>query len=156
MMLTSIDHVNLVVKDMQKVLRFYCDVLGFKVTKEVTISGDWVEEVVGLKDVTADVVFVDLLDGPRIELIQYRSPQGAILSENQLPNTHGIRHIAFRVTDMEGAIDKLTKANIEFVGKLHTVPVSQVTFTGDRHKSIIYFRDPEGNLLELCCYSTVE
>ena len=61
-MFDSIDHVNLVVADMSTMKNFYRDVLGLEVTKEVTIRGQWIEEVVGLKDVEADVVYLELAD----------------------------------------------------------------------------------------------
>ena len=73
-MLSSIDHVNLVVTDLPRMLAFYRDVLGLTVTKQVTISGDWIGKTVGLDDVCAEVVYLDLPEGPRIELLRYISP----------------------------------------------------------------------------------
>ncbi len=35
---------------------------------------------------------------------------------------------------------------------VHRVPTSQVTYAGGAQKRLVYFRDPEGNLLELCEY----
>ena len=44
-MIEGIDHVNLVVGDMQPMLAFYRDLLGLRLTKQATIRGPWIEAV---------------------------------------------------------------------------------------------------------------
>src|SRR5439155_15724828 len=100
-MIEQIDHVNLVVGDLKKMVAFYRDLLGLKVTKQVTISGDWVDKAAGLTGVEADVVYLEAPSGPRIELIHYRRPTGATPALMGKANTRGLRHIAFKVTDLE-------------------------------------------------------
>ena len=39
----------------------------------------------------------------------------------------------------------------ELFGEIQQVPATQVDYA-DVRKRLVYFRDPEGNLLELCCY----
>jgi catechol 2,3-dioxygenase-like lactoylglutathione lyase family enzyme len=151
-MLACIDHVNIVVRDMKQMLKFYCDTLGMKVTKSVTISGDWVEAIAGLKGVVADVVYLDLPAGPRIELIKYVSPLGADLPQNSLANTVGLRHMAFKVEDIAASVKHFRARGVVFVSEPQTVPDVQVKYTGGVRKTLVYFRDPEGNLLELCEY----
>src|SRR5687767_11289059 len=109
-MIEQIDHVNLVVRNLETMTAFYRDVLGFRVTKQVTISGEWVDAVVGLKDVTADVVYLDPPSGPRVELIHYRSPPGVPSSNPSAPNAFGLRHVAFRVSDIDAVVAQLKKA----------------------------------------------
>lgn len=151
-MIEQIDHVNVVVRDLSAMVGFYRDVLGMKVTKEVTISGQWVEQTVGLADVIADVVYLDLSAGPRIELIQYRSPPAVESMGTDIPNTPGLRHLAFRVSNLDQIVDQLQQADVSFVSGVQTVPDEQVTYTGGVRKRLVYFRDPEGNILELCAY----
>ncbi len=151
-MIQSIDHVNLVVRDLQRMKIFYRDVLGFSVSKEVSISGAWIDEVVGLAGVEADVVYLDLPAGPRIELIAYRRPPLVELTAKNSPHLHGLRHIAFRVADIDTLVARLTTAEVEFFSDVKTVPDAQVTYSGGVRKRLVYFRDPEGNLLEFCEY----
>ena len=151
-MIESIDHVNLVVRDLPAMTAFYRDVLGCRVTKEVTISGDWIEDVVGLVGVAADVVYLDLPAGPRIELIAYRQPPAV---ESELPNTPhlvGLRHLAFRVSEIDHLVERLQNLGVRFQSAVKSVPASQVTYAAGVHKKLVYFRDPEDNLLELCEY----
>jgi catechol 2,3-dioxygenase-like lactoylglutathione lyase family enzyme len=151
-MLSSIDHVNLVVADLPRMLAFYRDVLGLTVTKEVTISGDWIGQTVGLTDVRAEVVYLDLPSGPRIELLRYISPDALQAPGVDRPNAIGLRHLAFKVDDIDAVTQRLRAAGVEFFSGVQTVPDAQVTYAGGVRKRLVYFRDPEGNILELCEY----
>ncbi|TWU27859.1 VOC family protein [Bythopirellula polymerisocia] len=151
-MIQTIDHVNLVVRDLTGMTAFYRDVLGCQLTKEVSISGPWIDEVVGLSGVEGDVVYLDLPEGPRIELIAYRKPPGVEPSEENAPNLFGLRHMAFRVTDIDRLVAKLQTAGVKFQSEVKSVPDSQVTYVGGVRKRLVYFRDPEANLLEFCEY----
>ena len=151
-MITSFNHSGFVVADMEREVTFYRDVLGLQVTKEVTIRGQWIEEVVGLKDVEADVVYLELAAGPRIELIKYRHPDGPAQQQRDQPNRHGIRHLAFRVKEMDLAVQRIKNAGARFFSEVAQVPESQVSYQGGVQKRLVYFTDPEDNLLELCEY----
>lgn len=156
-MITQIDHVNLVVADLPAMVAFYRDALGFIVTKEVTISGPWIARVVGLEDgadVEGDVVYLELPDGPRVELIQYRSPVGASPEHLGKPNTAGLRHLAFTVDDIDATVAAMKSRGVDFFSGVQTVPSTQVTYAGGIRKRLVYFHDPEGNLLELCEYKS--
>jgi catechol 2,3-dioxygenase-like lactoylglutathione lyase family enzyme len=149
----SIDHINIVVDDLERMKAFYCDILGMTVSKEATISGEWIEKIVGLKNVVADVCYLDLHQGPRIELIKYHSPNGTRPVALSDPNTKGLRHVALRVEDLDKATTALKRAGVRFFGEVQAVPDSQVSYAGGVQKRLAYFHDPEGNLLELCCYA---
>ena len=151
-MLESIDHVNIVVADLPRMMDFYCRVLGFRETKRVTISGAWVDQTVGLRDVTAECVYMDLPNGPRVELLRYVNPLASRPDELGTSNTPGLRHMAFRVDDIDGAVARLRKESVNFFSGIQDVPTSQVTYAGGVRKRLVYFHDPEGNVLELCEY----
>ena len=150
----QIDHINLVVEDLDAMTRFYTDTLGLNVTKRVTISGQWIGKTVGLgDDVNADVVYLDFTaGGPRIELIRYNTPALHRPPNVDLPNAPGIRHLAFRVDDIDATAGRLHLAGVKLFSDVQTVPATQVTYAGGVRKRLVYFQDPEGNLLELCEY----
>lgn len=151
-MVKHVDHINIVVSDLDRSVRFYTELLGLAETRRARLTGDWIEAIVGLKDVMADVVFVQPLGGgPRIELIQYHSPRGEAFPENARPNTAGLRHIAFQVEDMEAIRARLEAAGVHFFGPPVQVPGGVVEHD-DGHKSLCYFLDPDGVLLELAAY----
>lgn len=150
-MIDRLDHVNLVVDDLEAMIAFYRDVLGLRLAKRVSISGPWIEAVTGLRDAAADVAILEAGRGAGVELICYRAPQGVRPPGIGEPNTKGIRHVAFRADDLGAVAASLRSAGIHLLSEVQQVPASQVEFA-DRHKRIVYCRDPEGNLLELCDY----
>jgi len=152
MMLSCIDHVNIVVNDLEGMLSFYRDVLGFPVTRRVVISGEWLERLVGLNDVRAEVVYLSPPSGPAIELIKYFTPQAERPAGLELSNTPGLRHVAFQVEDLDRVVAHLKSAGVRLLSDIQCVPESQVSFSGGARKRLVYFADPEGNLLELCEY----
>jgi catechol 2,3-dioxygenase-like lactoylglutathione lyase family enzyme len=148
----QIDHVNLDVEDQEKMIAFYRDALGLSLTKRVTISGQWIGAVVGLGDVNAEVVYLDFPQGPRIELIRYNAPITGRPAGVDKPNAPGLRHMAFKVDDINTLVARLQQAGVRFFSDVQSVPQSQVTYAGGVRKRLVYFQDPEGNLLELCEY----
>ncbi|GMW00937.1 MAG: hypothetical protein AMXMBFR84_20740 [Candidatus Hydrogenedentota bacterium] len=151
-MIRCVDHINIVVSDLERSVRFYTEVLGFRETRRAHLEGAWIESIVGLKGVSADVVFVVPEGGePRFELIQYHMPQGATVPETALPNTVGLRHVALRVSDIELMVDRIRRSGACVFADPVTVPGSVVKHDAG-HKSLCYFRDPDGVILELAQY----
>jgi glyoxylase I family protein len=152
-MIQGIDHLNVVVADMARSLTFYCGVLGFTKTKEAQLSGDWIERIVGLKGVRAHAVFIELPGGgPRIELLNYETPAGVVLRENSRANTPGLRHFALRVSDVAAMAAKLRAAGAEVFSEPVRVPGGVVEFEAGATKTLVYFLDPDGVIIELAEY----
>lgn len=144
----QVDHINLVVKDLERNVAFYRDILGFEVTMRALLRGEWIETIAGLPGVVADCVYLQPPGpGPRIELLQYQSPLSPDPAR-QTPNTLGLRHVAFRVDDLDAAYNRLKSLGVEFVSPPVAVP-EEVVRHGSGRKRLCYFHDPEGNILEL-------
>ena len=138
-MIQAIDHLNIVVADMARSLKFYTEVLGFTKTKEAQLSGEWIEHIVGLKGVRAQAVFVELPGGgPRIELLRSAAPAGVALAENSRANTIGLRHFALRVSDIDAAREHVRARGVEIQ---ETGPIPYC----DR----FFVFDPDGNRIEV-------
>ncbi|MEM7391774.1 MAG: VOC family protein, partial [Verrucomicrobiota bacterium] len=143
-------HVNIVVTDLERAGQFYGDVLGLKKSFEKHLKGEWLDRVTGLKDAEADCVFYEFPDGKtRIELIQYRG-DAAPLEANRRPNTIGVRHFAFDVSDLDAFIQRLRDHGTPVFSDPVTVPFP----VGEQglEKRICYFTDPDGVLLEVAEY----
>lgn len=152
-MIRAIDHVNLVVRDLARSVAFYTTVLGCRKTADVHLKGAWIEEIVGLRGVEGLVAFVEPPGGGmRIELLQYVTPAGTALPENSRANTPGIRHLAFRVDDIGGMAARLRAAGVTLLSDPIKVPAGVVSFAGGE-KTLVYFLDPDGVLLELAQYA---
>jgi catechol 2,3-dioxygenase-like lactoylglutathione lyase family enzyme len=99
-------------------------------------------------------VYLDFSSGPRIELICYQHPTGERPTGVGAPNAQGIGHVAFRVEDIDAVVRRLTEARVSFLSDVQNVPDAQVTYSNGVRKRLVYFRDPEENLLELCEYKS--
>lgn len=152
-MVKHVDHINIVVSDLECSVRFYTELLDLEETKRARLQGDWIEAIVGLAGVEAEVAYVQPRGGgPRIELIKYHAPAGVDVPENRLPNTRGLRHIAFQVADMDALYTRLNEAGVHFFGPPVSVPGGVVQHD-DGEKSLCYFHDPDGVVLELAAYA---
>lgn len=151
-----VNHVNIVVSDMERSLVFYRDLLGMRVTFEIELEGAWIERVTGLPGARAWCVFCQPTGdgnfagaGARFELLQYRAPEGALLPAHALPNTIGLRHVALEVDDLDEWHARLRAAGARFVSDPVTVPFD---VGGPVRKRLCYLHDPDGTLIELSTY----
>jgi catechol 2,3-dioxygenase-like lactoylglutathione lyase family enzyme len=154
-MIERIDHVNLVVDDMPATIGFYRDLLGMKLGKQAAIGGPWIDAMTGLAEVEAEVAFLELPEGPGVELLRYRKPQGTRPEGLTRPNTKGLRHFALRVQGLDELAARMKAAGVRLLSEVQEVPAAQVDYAEQR-KRLLYCCDPEGNLLELCEYRSGE
>lgn len=151
-MIRAVDHINIVVSDLNRSVLFYTELLGFREVKRAYLNGDWIESIVGLKDVRAQVVYIVAPAGePRLELLHYESPTGQSILENSVANTIGLRHIAFQVDNIEHEVKRLKDAGVTPLSKPIVVPTTVVEHDIGK-KTLCYFHDPDGTLLELSEY----
>jgi catechol 2,3-dioxygenase-like lactoylglutathione lyase family enzyme len=152
-MIKAIDHINIVVSNLKRSVDFYTNLLGFQIIRKAHLEGEWIEKIVGLKDVSADVVYIVAPAGePRIELLCYKTPRGVALPLNSLPNTVGLRHIALRVENINLLFKSLKDADVRLFGEPVIVPTSVIQHDAG-YKTLLYFTDPDGVILELAEYT---
>lgn len=145
MNITHIDHINIVVDDLVGSVTFF-EKLGLRKTDRKTLSGDWIEQVVGLESVEAEFVSMCFEEGQTvIELLKYKNPKGGVDPHLGVANQIGYRHIAFNVTEIEEWYKKLTALGIECISEVQEV-------VNYKNKKMFYFKGPEGILLELMEY----
>ncbi len=151
-MVCAIDHLNIVVTDLARSVRFYTELLGFHLVKEARLEGAWIDRIVGLAGVRGRVAYIVAPAGePRIELLCYDAPPGADPADNRRANTVGLRHIALRVDDIAATAAKLQAAGVAFFSDPVKVPAGVVRHD-QGEKTLVYFLDPDGVILELAEY----
>lgn len=150
----KIDHINIVVTDLERSASFYEQVFGMERGFSATLEGPWIEMVTGLQGVSASCLFLDNPNGgTRIELLRYDAPVGEGNPLNSLPNTLGMRHIAFEVEDMAQVLEQLQALGRAPISEPVEVPF-KVGSLG--RKKLCYFHDPDGTLLEIAAYEPAE
>ena len=122
--ITKIGHVVLVVQDLERSLRFYTQVLGFKVS---------------------DVYPDSMMDGGMVFLRFNEDHHGiALVGQGKAPAQHReMHHMAFEVA----SLDEVLRARDHL--KRHDVPID---FDGRRRAGAqvaVEFRDPDGHRLEI-------
>lgn len=149
-MVAALDHVNIVVEEMERSVAFYQRVLGLEKGFEGTLAGEWIDSVTGLQGVEARCVFMESPGIPvRLELLQYLQPVTGAFPEAGLPHLPGVRHIAFCVPDLDQFYQHGLAAGASFVSPPVLVPF---LLPGARRKRLCYFHDPDGVLLEAAEY----
>ncbi|WP_139176444.1 VOC family protein [Natronincola peptidivorans] len=138
-------HIGLVVKDYSKMMKFYSEVLGFEIIREFEIENEDFRKGVGISNAKAKGAHL-IVPGNNVEIeISEYEQKIERCSELSLSNYPGYRHIAFIVENLEEAYNDLRKLGIEFISEPICVkePKNVAGF------QFVYFRDPEGNIIEI-------
>jgi catechol 2,3-dioxygenase-like lactoylglutathione lyase family enzyme len=140
MTVKRMDHVGIVVDDLAAATAFFVE-LGLELEGEASVEGDWVDRVVGLDGIRADIAMLQTPDGDgRVELAKFHAPPSGDGDRHAPPNTPGIRHLTFAVDDVDAAVAGLRAHGGELVGEVERY--------GDSYR-LCYVRGPEGIIVEL-------
>jgi catechol 2,3-dioxygenase-like lactoylglutathione lyase family enzyme len=118
-MTIRMDNVLIVVDDLDAAKAFFAE-LGMELEGEATNEGRWVDSVVGLNDVRADLAMMRTPDGlGRLELTKFHTPPAVRGEPDSAPaNTLGIRRIMFAVDDIDDVVERLRSHGAELVGEI--------------------------------------
>ena len=139
-MIRGVHHTAFSTTDLDRLLHFYCDLLG----AEKLSDGRWgpgnqpINQVLGLPD-TAGRSSMIRLGNLHLELWQFETPAPAARTARPPASQLGLTHICLEVDDVDAEYARLKAAGIDF----HTAPM---TFGRQR---ATYGRDPDGNIFEV-------
>jgi catechol 2,3-dioxygenase-like lactoylglutathione lyase family enzyme len=119
MTVQRMDNVLIVVDDLEAAKAFFAE-LGMELEGETTLEGAFVDSVVGLKDVRADIAMMRAPDGHGgVELTKFHTPPAVRAGpENAPANALGIRRIMFAVDDVDDVVSRLRGHGAELVGEI--------------------------------------
>ena len=140
MAVRKMDHVTIVVEDLEATTAFFVG-LGLEVVQErMTIDDVWASRVVGVEGARSEIVMVQTPDGhSRLELQHYVDPP-ATGGGTYPSNTFGITNVAFEVEDIHGMLARLADQGYGLVGHLENY--------ADVYE-LCYVRGPEGIIVML-------
>lgn len=124
MKLKHIHHVAIITSDYEKTKDFYVKKLGFKVIRE------------NHREDRADIKLDLQMGDCELEVFVVKNAPARL----NYPEALGLRHLAFKVKDIEEAVAELNAKGIE------TEPIRFDVFTQNR---MTFFKDPDGLPLEL-------
>ncbi len=139
-------HTNIVAKDWKNLSQFYIDVFECKEKPpERNLSGDWLDRATGLTKARLKGMHLILPgfgdDGPTLEIFTY---EPMTESEQMMADTKGFSHIAFAVDNVEDIYKRALAHGADALGK-----ATQKKVEGVGTLTFVYFRDPEGNIIEI-------
>ncbi len=139
-------HTNIVAKDWRSLSKFYINVFNCRIRPpERDYSGAWLDRATGLKNAKLAGVHLVLPgyddNGPTLEIFTYEHTYQSPL---KMANYTGFTHIAFEVEDVEIALNLALDNGASLLGAVTEKKIVNVGIL-----KFVYFRDPEGNIIEL-------
>jgi catechol 2,3-dioxygenase-like lactoylglutathione lyase family enzyme len=119
MTLQRMDNVLIVVDDLEAAKAFFAE-LGMELEGEATNEGRWVDRIIGLDGVRADLAMMRTPDGHGgVELTKFHTPPAVRAEPENAPvNTLGLRRIMFLVDDVDDVVARLRRHGAELVGEI--------------------------------------
>lgn len=139
-MIRGIHHVAISTPDLDRLLGFYRDLLGFREVMQVAWpeGSDDIDEILGLQNSSARQVMLRA-DNLCLELFEFSHPEPQRMALDRPVSDHGHTHICFDVTDIDSVYARMLQAGIRF----HCPPKDFGNIKAT------YGRDPDGNVFEL-------
>ena len=139
-MLTEVRHIGIVVKNIENSLKFYRDLLGLQIQRAMNESGEYIDNMLGFKDVKVKTVKMSAPNGlTLVELLELDVPSGSSLPRHV--NDLGASHVAFTVSNIDEVYDKLKQSGIKFNASPQLSP--------DGYAKVTFCLDPDNTPVEL-------
>lgn len=132
----KLDHIGIAVRDIENSIQFYMKVLSGKLIDR------YISEAIGVE---SEVAILEV-NGDRIELLAPTNNTTSPIARFIKQKGKGVHHIAYRVEDLDMALDELKNQDIR---------VLEGTLRTNKHgRRLIYLNpaDTEGTIIEYCDY----
>lgn len=137
----NIRHFGIVVQDLEKSLRFYRNLLGLEIKRDMQEEGEFIDTILGLKNVRVRTVKMVSQNGESlVELLEYASHKGKKRENDEIFDL-GASHVAFTVEDVDQEYKRLRAQGISFTCEPQISP--------DGKAKVTFCYDPDGVPVEL-------
>ena len=131
MKVKHIDHIGIAVKSIEQAEKFYTEVLGLKI-----------EDIENVADQKVNVAFIPITDS-EVELLESTEPDGPV-SKYIDARGEGVQHIAFRVENIEEALEELKSKGVRLIDQ------TPRNGAGGAKIAFIHPKETNGVLVEIC------
>ena len=137
-MIRGIHHTAICTANLERLVAFYRDVVGFEVVGEREwTNNELIDEIIGLKNSSARQVMMRA-GNAYLEFFQYAAPESRDVDPMR-PCDRGYTHICLDVVDIHAEHKRLTEGGMTF----------NRTPGGVGDIRAVYGRDPDGNIVEI-------
>lgn len=130
-MVTKVDHIGVAVENLEESVKFYEEILGLKLQGVETVEEQKVK-----------VAFLPIGD-TEIELLEATTPDSPIAKFIEKKG-QGVQHVAFRVDDIEKALEEMKKLGIKLIDEKPRYGA------GGARIAFLHPKSTNGLLVELC------
>ncbi len=143
-MIQGFSHIGIGVTDLDRSIRFYCDVFGFVQLYQLDFDNNEVAATMEQEGAFRSAMLIR--DDIRIELLQWVDVPATGTGRRKPMTELGFTHLSFRVEDIDGLTAAVVAAGGAMVDETRTI-------LGDpadaRSTRLIYLTDPDGTRIEL-------
>jgi catechol 2,3-dioxygenase-like lactoylglutathione lyase family enzyme len=137
----SFNHTALTVSDLDEVIPFFRDLLGFELTSRAPRGRRMIERMTAIEGAAIEIAYVNG-PGHRIELIEYQGPPDREVVMPRLCDA-GAAHVALNVTGIEALVAASPAYGFTAVGEIIEVDAGP-----NRGTKAVYLRGPDGITVE--------
>ena len=138
----NLRHVGIVSKNLSKSIKFYKDILGFKIIKKMDETGSNLSKIMGLKNVKVTTVKMKPRNGDTmVELLYWKNPKSKINIKCASLNYFGLTHYAMTVKNIDKLYQRLKKKGVTFINK----PL----LSEDKNVKLAFCKSPDGVFIEM-------
>jgi catechol 2,3-dioxygenase-like lactoylglutathione lyase family enzyme len=133
---SAFNHVGQCVTDLERSKRFYCDLLGFTVERQITPSDESSAQLLSLTPPIGMTAAYLVRDGLVLELLHFSEEGKTQPFRPRTMNEPGLTHVSVSVDDIDDVCARVPAFGGEVV-------------EGTNIGAAVFVRDPDGQLLEL-------
>ncbi len=114
-MFKRMDHAAISVKDMEKAIAFYRDVIGMEKVFDRTFDAP-MAKLIGVEGTEVRIVHMKMGEAV-VELFDYKHPKGREPRPDHQQSDFGLTHIGFMVEDFQATLQHLLDNGVELLGE---------------------------------------
>jgi catechol 2,3-dioxygenase-like lactoylglutathione lyase family enzyme len=134
--MSAFNHLGQCVTDLERSKRFYCELFGFTVDREINPPDEGSAALLSLEPPLGMTACYLLRDGLTLELLHFAADGQTRPYRARTMNEPGLTHISLSVDDIDATLARVP----EFGGEV---------VAGSRIGVAAFIRDPDGQLVEL-------